>query len=36
MKWTWDEYRAQPQWFVMNLLLMLQTEAEDAKHKAKG
>lgn len=35
MKWTWEAYRAQPQWFVTNLLLMLQSEAEEAQKKAK-
>jgi hypothetical protein len=36
MKWTWEEYRAQPQWFVSNLLLMLQAETEEANRKAKA
>lgn len=36
MKWTWDEYLRQPQWFVSNLLMMLQAEAEEAKRRAKA
>jgi hypothetical protein len=35
MKWSWQEYRAQPQWFVSALLIMLQEEAEEAKRKSK-
>ncbi|HLY40483.1 MAG TPA: hypothetical protein VKR52_04675 [Terracidiphilus sp.] len=36
MGWTWEEYRAQPQWFVMNHLFMLQSEAEEANRRSKG
>jgi hypothetical protein len=36
MKWTWADYRDQPQWFVTNILLMLQEESEEAKRKAKA
>jgi hypothetical protein len=35
MKWDWFTYRAQPHWFVSNLLIMLQAEAEEAKSKSK-
>jgi hypothetical protein len=35
MKWTWEEYRAQPQWFIVMLLSMLQNEAEEMNRKAK-
>lgn len=35
MKWTFHEYRDQPQWFIAILLSMLQNEAEAIKHKAK-
>jgi hypothetical protein len=36
MKWDWFTYRAQPQWFVANLLLMLQSEGEENQRKSKG
>lgn len=36
MKWTWAEYRAQPQWLITNLLFMLQSEAEQAKRKSNS
>jgi hypothetical protein len=36
MKWGWETYRRQPHWFVTNLMLMLQNEAEEAKRKAKA
>jgi hypothetical protein len=35
MKWTWQEYREQPQWFVTMILSMLQNEAEEIKSKQK-
>lgn len=35
MKWDWQTYRAQPQWFVTMLLSMLQNEAEETNRKAK-
>jgi hypothetical protein len=35
MGWTWQEYRAQPQWFVISLLTMMQNEAEEAKRRSK-
>jgi hypothetical protein len=35
MKWTYEEYRDQPQWFIVVLFSMLQNEAEAMKHPAK-
>jgi hypothetical protein len=34
MGWSWQEYRAQPQWFIMNLFEMLQNETKEMKRKA--
>jgi hypothetical protein len=34
--YTWEEYRALPQWFVTMALSMLQNEAEEMKRKAKA
>lgn len=36
MGWTWEEYRAQPQWFVTMLLSMLQNEAQETNRRAKA
>lgn len=33
MKWTLQEYQAQPQWFIAYLLSMLQEEAEERKRR---
>jgi hypothetical protein len=35
MKWTWEEYRAQPQWFIAILQSLFQNEAEAANRTAK-
>ncbi len=32
-KWTIQEYRAQPQWFIAYLFSMLQEEAEEQKRR---
>jgi hypothetical protein len=36
MGWDWFQYRQQPQWFITNLMFMLQNEAEEAKRRAKA
>lgn len=36
MSWTWQEYRDQPQWFIVIVQSMLQNEAEEMKRKAKA
>jgi len=34
--YTWEEYRALPQWFVAMALFMLQEEAAEANRKSKA
>jgi hypothetical protein len=34
-KWTWQQYRAQPQWLIVMLTSMVQNEAEQQERKAK-
>jgi hypothetical protein len=34
-KWTWQQYREQPQWFITSLLTMIQNEAEQANRRSK-
>jgi hypothetical protein len=35
MKWSWEVYCSQPQWFITMLLSMLQNEAEQAERRNK-
>ena len=36
MKWKFQEYREQPQWFIVMLLSMLQNEAEETNRRNKA
>jgi len=33
--WTWDEYQAQPTWFISTIVSMLREEAEESKRREK-
>jgi len=35
MKWTWEQYRTQPVWFISTILAMLRQEAEELERKSK-
>jgi hypothetical protein len=35
MKWTYEEYSAQPTWLVQSLIALMQAEGEHYKNKQK-